>query len=102
MSKITGGLTASERLDYWLEFQKTYPNVPLTDEIAAARREAVDAEKAQVTTRIADVEREIEEITVKRGKTSVDRMRRQYLRQRRILMEELESLRQRQDVLAGM
>ncbi|MDA1085707.1 MAG: hypothetical protein O2901_01650 [Verrucomicrobia bacterium] len=87
-------LSPDQRLSYWLELQEARPDVPVTNEIATARREVLAAEKGALEARIAELEQEIQNVTRKLHATGISRLKRRYRREREILSEEMEALRQ--------
>ena len=94
-------LSPGERLTYWIKFQDTYPDVPVTNEIDAAQREIPKAKNSDVAAKIEELEREIEEVTHKLHKTGISRLKRRYHKQRRLLREEVKTLREQQQAPEG-
>jgi hypothetical protein len=89
----------AERLDYWRKFQKTYPKISVSEEIASAEREKLEMEREKLAVRIQELKQEIEEITATLKRTTIDYRRRRHFRVRRLLMEELEETERRHRAL---
>ena len=89
----------AERLDYWRKFQKTYPKISVSEEIASAEREKLEMAREKLAGRIQELKQEIEETTATLKRTTINRRRRLHFRERRVLMEQLEEAEQQQKAL---
>lgn len=95
-------LSPKERLEFWINFQKSYPNVSVNEEIAAVNKELPQEEPKEKTERqslLETIEKKQEEldkiIAEAKTKSAGRTYRLRYLKHRKELEAELEDLRKK-------